>query len=78
MVGDNGVDWHYIYLGKPQQIGFIEIFNCSLRDGLLNEVLFETLDEVRRKLALWRYDYNTVRPHSSLGNQTPAKARREL
>jgi putative transposase len=31
-----------------------------------------------RKLALWRYDYNNVRPHSSLGNKTPAEARREL
>jgi putative transposase len=36
------------------------------------------LDDARRKLALWRYDYNNVRPHSSLGNQTPAKARRTL
>jgi hypothetical protein len=27
---------------------------------------------------LWRYDYNHVRPHSSLGNKTPAEARRAL
>ena len=26
----------------------------------------------------WRYDYNTVRPHSSLGNKTTAEARRTL
>jgi len=32
----------------------------------------------RRELALWRYDYNKVRPHSSLANQTPAEARRTL
>ena len=38
--------------------------------------MFESLDEARRKLALWRYDYNNVRPHSSLGNKTPAGARR--
>ena len=25
-----------------------------------------------------RYDYNHIRPHSSLGNQTPAEARRAL
>ncbi|MDG1334977.1 MAG: integrase core domain-containing protein, partial [Tateyamaria sp.] len=37
--------------------------------------IFDTLDNARRKLALWRYDYNNVRPHSSLGNQTPAEAR---
>lgn len=44
----------------------------------MNEEIFDTLDDARRKLALWRYDYNNVRPHSSLGNQTPAKARRAL
>ncbi|MGB3470286.1 MAG: IS3 family transposase [Erythrobacter sp.] len=76
--GDNDVDWHYIDPGKPQQNGFIESFNGSLRDELLNEEIFNTLDDARRKLALWRYDYNNVRPHSSLGNQTPAEARRAL
>ena len=38
---------------------------------LLNEEIFDTLDDARRKLALWRYDYNTVRPHSSLGGNPP-------
>jgi len=75
---DNGVDWHYIDPGKPQQNAFIESFNGSLRDELLNEEMFESLEDARRKLALWRYDYNTVRPHSSLGNQTPLEARRTL
>ena len=75
---DNDVDWHYIDPGKPQQNAFIESFNGSLRDELLNEELFDSLDEARRKLALWRYDYNNVRPHSSLKNQTPAEARRAL
>jgi putative transposase len=75
---ENGVDWHYIDPGKPQQNAFIESFNGSLRDELLNEEMFESLDDARRKLALWRYDYNNVRPHSSLGNQTPAEARRTL
>jgi putative transposase len=76
--GDNDVDWHYIDPGKPQQNAFIESFNGSLRDELLNEEIFDTLDDARRKLALWRYDYNNVRPHSSLENQTPAEARRAL
>ncbi len=74
----NAVPWHYIDPGKPQQNAFIESFNGSLRDELLNEEIFDTLDDARRKLALWRYDYNTVRPHSSLGNQTPLEARRTL
>ena len=76
--GDTGVAWHYIDPGKPQQNGLIESFNGSLRDECLNEEIFDSLADARQKLALWRYDYNNVRPHSSLGNQTPAEARRAL
>lgn len=75
---DNNVDWHYIDPGKPQQNAFIESFNGSLRDELLNEEMFDSLEDARRKLALWRYNYNNIRPHSSLGNQTPVEARRTL
>lgn len=75
---DNDVDWHYIDPGKPQQNAFIESFNGSFRDECLNEEMFDNLDDARRKLALWRYDYNNVRPHSSLENQTPAEAHRTL
>ena len=72
---ENTVAWHYIDPGKPQQNAFIESFNGSLRDELLNEEIFDSIDDARRKLALWRYDYNTVRPHSSLKNLTPQQAR---
>ena len=72
------VPWHYIDPGKPQQTAFIESFSGSLKDELLNEEIFDSLDDARRKLALWRYDYNTVRPHSSLSNQTQQQARRAL
>ncbi|MBL4930195.1 IS3 family transposase [Fuscibacter oryzae] len=75
---ENGVEWHYIDPGKPQQNGYIESFNGSLRDECLNEEIFDSLADARRKLALWRYDYNHVRPHSSLGNKTPSDARRAL
>ena len=63
---------------RPQQNGYIESFNGSLRDECLNEEIFDSLADARRKLALWRYDYNNVRPHSSLGNRSPAEARRAL
>ena len=75
---DTGVAWHYIDPGKPQQNGLIESFNGSLRDECLNEEIFDSLADARQKLALWRYDYNNVRPHSSLENKTPAEARRAL
>jgi hypothetical protein len=66
------VDWHYIAPGKPMQNGFIESFNGRLRDELLNETLFSSLSRARTALANWRADYNTARPHSQLGWQTPA------
>ena len=72
-----GLAWHYIAPGKPTQNAFIESFNARLRDEMLNEELFETLADARRRLQLWRHDDNHVRPHSFLGGLTPA-ARRAL
>jgi putative transposase len=69
---DARVEWHYIAPGKPQQNAFIESFNGRLRDELLNETLFTSLNHVREALALWMEDYNTVRPHSALRNLAPA------
>jgi putative transposase len=66
------IDWHYIAPGKPTQNAFIESFNGRLRDELLNETLFRSLDHAREALVLWKDDYNTVRPHSALGNLPPA------
>ena len=48
---ENDVEWHYIDPGKPQQNAFIESFNSSLRDELLNEEWFDSLDYAR---ASWR------------------------
>ena len=62
---------YYIAPGKPQQNAFIESFNGRLRDELLNETLFGSLAHARVALAEWRLDYNTVRPHSSLGKLPP-------
>ena len=75
---DSGVQWHYIAPGKPTQNAFIEAFNARLRDELLNEEVFTSLADARRKLSLWRYDYNNLRPHSALNGQSPASERRAL
>jgi putative transposase len=72
-VDDRKFDWHYIAPGKPTQNAFIESFNGRLRDELLNETLFPSLHHARATLAAWRTDYNTERPHSRLGWQTPAE-----
>ena len=69
---DRRVEWHYIAPGKPMQNAFIESFNGRLRDELLNETLFSSLPHARLALAEWKTDYNTLRPHSRLGNLAPA------
>ena len=66
------IAWHYIAPGKPTQNAFIESFNGRLRDELLNETLFASLDHAREALTDWKDDYNTVRPHSAIGNVPPA------
>jgi putative transposase len=66
------VEWHYIAPGKPQQNAFAESFIGRLRDECLNETLFTSLAHARAVLAAWKQDYNTVRPHSAIGNQAPA------
>lgn len=69
---DHVVDWHYIAPGKPMQNGFVESFNGRMRDELLNEALFFGIEHARQAIAEWADDYNTGRPHSALGYQTPA------
>jgi putative transposase len=69
---EHRVGWHYIAPGKPTQNAFIESFNGRLRDELLNETLFSSLTNARLALAEWKSDYNTLRPHSRLGNLAPA------
>mgnify|MGYP003835869565 CR=1 FL=1 len=69
---DTGVNWHYIAPGKPMQNAYVESFNGRLRDECLNETLFGNLAEARRIIETWRIDYNTQRPHTSLGGLAPA------
>ena len=66
-----GVKLHFIEPGKPVQNAFIESFNGKMRDECLNEHWFLSLGEARETIEAWRRDYNEVRPHSALGNQTP-------
>jgi putative transposase len=67
------LDWHYIEPGKPVQNAFIESFNSKLRDECLNEHVFLNLAEARETIEAWRYDYNHIRPHGSLGALTPTE-----
>ena len=62
----------FITPGSPWENGYIESFNGRLRDELLNGELFYTLKEAQVLIEKWRRNYNTVRPHSSLGYRPPA------
>ena len=68
----HGVELAFIRPGRPSENGYIESFNGRLRDELLNEALFASLADARAALHEWMEDYNTVRPHSAIGNVPPA------
>jgi putative transposase len=68
---DHKIGWHYIAPGKPMQNGYVESFNGKMRDELLNETLFFSLEQARTTIAAWMADYNKTRPHSSLAYLTP-------
>lgn len=72
---DNGVVLDFSRPGKPTDNPFIESFNGTFRDECLNINWFLSLEDAREKIALWRWDYNHTRPHSSLGDLTPMEYR---
>ncbi len=61
----------FIRPGKPNGNAYIESFNGKFRDECLNEHWFVTMAQARRVIETWRAEYNTERPHSSLGDLTP-------
>lgn len=66
----------FIEPGKPMQNGFIERFNRSYREGVLDMYVFKTLEEVRERTEVWVRDYNEVLPHDSLDDLTPVEYRK--
>ena len=72
-----GMAIQYIEPGKPNQNAYIERFNRTYREELLDLYLFATLDDVREAIYWWRIEYNEERPHDSLADRTPAEARQQ-
>lgn len=68
-----GISVKYIQPGKPMQNGFIERFNRSYREEVLDAYLFDELAQVKILSEEWMEDYNTKRPHESLNGLTPKK-----
>lgn len=69
---EQGVIAAFIEKGSPQQNAFIERFNGTMRNELLNGELFETLLEAKVMVSTWREAYNRDRPHRGLGMLTPS------
>lgn len=72
-----GIDTAFIAPGKPWQNGSNESFNGRFRDECLNMEWFRTRAEAAVIIETWRRHFNDVRPHSSLGYQTPAEFARK-
>jgi putative transposase len=71
-LGRIGVKTLFIEPGSPWENGYNESFNGKLRDEVLNGEIFYTLREAQVIIEGWRQEYNTFRPHSSLGYRPPA------
>jgi len=68
---DEGCESIYIEPGSPWQNAYIESFNGKFRDECLNMNLFENGRHALEVVNEWHTEYNELRPHSSLGYETP-------
>ena len=73
---EHHIEIEYIQPGKPAQNAYIERFNRSYRESVLDMYLFNTIGEVQRLTNKWLSHYNHERPHKSLGYLTPIQYKR--
>ena len=72
-----GMAIQYIQPGKPNQNAYIERFNRTYREDVLDQYLFTSLEHVREATWWWMIEYNEERPHDALGDMTPLEARQQ-
>lgn len=72
---DKSIKLLYIQPGRPMQNGYIERFNRSYREKVLDANLFESIHHARELSDVFMEDYNFHRPHESLGNLSPVTYR---
>ena len=70
---NTNIDHIPIQKGKPSQNGYIERFNRSYREGVLDAYILSTIHQAREETNQWMDDYNNNHPHESLDDKTPAE-----
>ncbi len=70
---ENRIKTIYVEPGSPWQNGFVESFHGRFRDEGLNREQLWTLTEARVVVGDFRQRYNEIRPHSRLGDESPAR-----
>lgn len=68
---DKKIEHIRIQKGKPMQNGFVERFNKTFREDVLDAFIFENMDQLRYQIDQWMEDYNNHHPHSSLADHSP-------
>lgn len=66
-----GIKIKYIQPGRPMQNAFVERFNRTFREDVLDAYIFESINELRRITEEWVEEYNNYHPHESLGGKSP-------
>ncbi|MET0754773.1 MAG: integrase core domain-containing protein, partial [Pseudoxanthomonas sp.] len=67
-----GITVEHIAPYRPDQNGYVESFNRIVRSQMFRWNRFKSLKHFDKVAEEFRYQYNHVRPHKSLGWATPA------
>lgn len=71
----HGIDLRFIQPGKPQQNGYVERYNRTVRYDWLNQHIFDSIEHAQEEATKWLWTYNNERPNMALGGITPAQKR---